>query len=73
MRNINLESRIIHAVWTAVSALNQQVLLQLNDRDLIQQIMKHIDTSSTLSSKDRQDLIGYLSSKTMLIRDIAES
>ena len=73
MRNTNLESKIIHAVWSSVSALNKQVLLQLDDSDLIQQIMKHIDTSSSLSSDDRQDLIGYISSKMMLIRDIAES
>ena len=73
MQNTNLESGIIHAVWSSVSALNKRVLLQLDDTDLIEQIMKHIDRSSNLSSKDRQDLIGYISSKMMLIRDITES
>jgi hypothetical protein len=73
MRNTNIESRIVHAVWSSVSAINQQVLLQLDDQDLIQQIMRQIDKSSTLSSEDRQNLIGYISSKMMLIRDIAGS
>jgi hypothetical protein len=73
MRNTNIESKIVHAVWSSVSAINQQVLLQLDDQDLIQQIMRQIDKSSTLSSEDRQNLIGYISSKMMLIRDMAGS
>lgn len=73
MRNTNIESRIIRAVWSSVSAINKQVLLQLDDRDLIQQIMRQIDKSATLTSEDRQSLIGYISSKVMLIRDIAGS
>jgi hypothetical protein len=73
MRNTNIESKIVHAVWSSVSAINQQVLLQLDDQDLIQQIMRQIDKSSTLSSEDRQNLVGYISSKMMLIRDIAGS
>ncbi|MFM2315153.1 MAG: hypothetical protein RLZZ04_4429 [Cyanobacteriota bacterium] len=73
MRNTNIESRIVHAVWSSVSAINQQVLLQLDDQDLIQQIMRQIDKSSTLTSEDRQNLVGYISSKMMLIRDIAGS
>jgi hypothetical protein len=73
MRNTNIESKIVHAVWSSVSAINQQVLLQLDDQDLIQQIMRQIDKSSTLSSEDRQNLIGYIRSKMMLIRDMAGS
>ncbi|MEL6580173.1 MAG: hypothetical protein AAFQ14_10490 [Cyanobacteria bacterium J06621_12] len=73
MRNTNMESRIIHAVWSSVSAINKQMLMQLDDRDLIQQIMREIDKSSTLSSEDRQNLLGYVSSKLLLIRDIAGS
>ena len=68
-----MESRIIHAVWSSVSAINKQMLMQLDDRDLIQQIMREIDKSSTLSSEDRQNLLGYVSSKLLLIRDIAGS
>ncbi|MEM6613301.1 MAG: hypothetical protein AAF652_13795 [Cyanobacteria bacterium P01_C01_bin.72] len=68
-----MESKIIHAVWSSVSAINKQVLMQLDDRDLIQQIMREIDKSSTLTSEDRQNLLGYISSKLLLIRDIAGS
>lgn len=68
-----MESRIIHTVWSSVSAINKQLLMQLDDRDLIQQIMREIDKSSTLTSEDRQNLLGYVSSKLLLIRDIAGS
>ncbi len=73
MSNTNIESSIVRAVWSSVEALNHQVLLQLNDPDLIQQIMKQVDRVATLSSEDRQSLIDYVSSKVMLIRDIAGS
>ena len=73
MSNINIESSILRAVWSSVEALNNQVLLQLNDTDLIHQIMKQVDRAATLSSEERKSLIDYVSSKVMLIRDIAES
>lgn len=73
MRNTNIESSIVRAVWSSVEALNHQVLLQLNDTDLIQQIMKQVERAATLSSQERQSLIDYVSSKVMLIRDIAGS
>jgi hypothetical protein len=72
MKKASIESNIIHAVWSSVEAINKQLLLQLNDTDLIQQIMRDIDKGSTLTSQDRQSLIDYLSSKIMLIRDISD-
>lgn len=73
MKNASIESSIIRAVWASVSAINTQILLQLSDSDLIHQIFKQVDQTSALSSTDRQSLIDYISSKIMLIRDMAES
>ena len=73
MRNANIESSAIRAVWTCVEAINKQVLLQLNDTDLVHQIIEQIERASVLSSEDRQSVIDYVSSKIRLIKDIAES
>ena len=73
MRNTNIESNIIRAVWSSVEAINKNTLLQLNDTDLIYQVMKQVDNSAMLTSEDRQSLIDYIRSKVLLIRDIADS
>lgn len=73
MKNANMESSIIRAVWASVSAINAQILLQLSDSDLIHQIFREVDQTSALSSEDRQSVIDYISSRIMLIRDMAES
>lgn len=72
MRNTNIESSIIHAVWSSVEAINKKALLQLSDTDLVHQVIKQVDRASILSSEDRQSVIDYISSKVSLIKDIAE-
>ncbi|MBE9044859.1 hypothetical protein IQ255_10650 [Pleurocapsales cyanobacterium LEGE 10410] len=72
MRNTNIESSIIHAVWSSVETINKKALLQLNDNDLIEQIIKQIERNSAFKLHDRQSLMDYISSKVRLIRDIAE-
>lgn len=73
MNNVNLESKIVRTVWSSVEAINDRILLQLNDSDLIHQVIKQADATSVLSLEERQSLINYISSKVMLIRDIASS
>ena len=72
MRDVNLESSAIRAVWSCVEAINKQVLLQLSDTDLIHQIIQEIERASVLSSEDRQSVVDYVSSKVSLIKDLAE-
>ena len=73
MPNNSIESKIVHAVWSSVGAIEKQILPQLNDTDLIHQIVRQAERSLTLSSEDRQSLMNYISSKIRLIRDITES
>lgn len=73
MNNANLESKIVHAAWSSIEAINKQILLQLNDSEIIQQVIRQVDQNSVLSSEDRQSLINYIGSKIMLIKDIAAS
>lgn len=71
--NNNIQSNIIHTVWSSVAAINKTALLQLNDADLTHQIMNQVEKMSSLSLEDRQPLAEYIHSKILLIRDIADS
>ena len=73
MKNINLNSNIVRAVWSSVEAFNKTTLLQLNDADLTSQIMKQVECVSTFTSEDRASMIDYITSKVLLIRDISNS
>ena len=73
MKNTDVSSNIIRTVWSSVNAIDRTTLLQLNDTDLTYQIMRQVERMSTLTLEDRQGLISYISSKVLLIRDIAES
>ena len=63
----------MRAVWSSVESINKQALLQLNDTDLIHQIIWQVEKAWTLTTEDRKSLINYISSRVVLIRDIAES
>lgn len=72
MKNIEIDSNTIRAVWSSVEAINKTALLQLNDTDLTHKIMRRVENTS-LAIKDRQSLNNYISSKVLLIRDLANS
>ena len=73
MPNNSIESKIVHAVWSSIAAIEKQILPQLDDSDLIHQIIQQAERSLSLSSEDRESLMNYISSKIKLIRDITES
>ena len=73
MKNIEIDSSIIHAVWSSVEAINKTALLQLNDTDLTYKIMRRVENTSLLAIEDRQSLNNYISSKVLLIRELANS
>jgi hypothetical protein len=73
MKNRNIESGIMRIVWSSIETTNRNTLLQLSDTDLIHQIMRQVEKALTLTSEDRKTLMDYISSKTLLIRDMAES
>ena len=73
MNKIKIDSSVIRAVWSSVEAINKTALVQLNDTDLTYQIMRQVENTSVITLEDRQSLSDYISSKVLLIRDIASS
>jgi hypothetical protein len=60
-------------MWTFVETSNPNSLLKLSDREIIQQLIQQVDSVSTLSLEDNYNLSQYIASRTVLIRDLADS
>ena len=73
MNKAKLELTTIREIWTNVEATNTSTLLQLNDAELVRQLHQQVERKLFLSLEESQSLSAYISSKTTLIRDLAES
>lgn len=73
MKKSKLELTTIREIWTNVEATNTSTLLQLNDAELVIQLQQQVERRLVLSLEESQFLNAYISSKTPLIRDLAES
>ena len=60
-------------VWGFVETLNPASLLKLSDIELIQKLISEVEKASFLSPEDSQNLSKYISSRTPLIRDLADT
>ena len=72
MKNANLESNIVRAVWSAVEMMNKQALLHSSDADLVQQVMERVERLLCLDFQERQSLVDYVNSKVRLIEDLVQ-
>jgi len=73
IQNITVSPHVLHLLWKAVSEINYQALLSLPDRDLSKVITEKVRDRVILDSEEAQKLDVYLSSKLLLIRDLAEA
>ena len=64
---------VLRLLWKAVSEINYQTLLSLPDRDLSQVITQKVRDRVVLDSEEAQKLDVYLTSRLLLIRDLAEA
>lgn len=68
-----IESETIRTFWNIVEETCNTELLSLTDTGLIRLLLQKISKGVPLSSDDVPLLYGYVSAKTPLIRDIADS
>ncbi|EAZ92380.1 hypothetical protein CY0110_28514 [Crocosphaera chwakensis CCY0110] len=59
-------------LWSIIDESPGKTLVGLNDSDLINQILKKLSAKQKLSSEDCGAINAYLSSRILLIREIAE-
>jgi hypothetical protein len=68
-----IESETIRTFWNVVEETRNGDLLDLTDTGLIRLLLQKISKRIALTGDDVCLLYGYISSKTALIRDIADS
>ncbi len=68
-----MNSSILRQLWTVVEETQRSVLLKLSDPDLIQQLLSQLDIKNPLSGEETSIVSAYISSRTSLIRDLAQA
>ena len=64
---------LLRQVWKVIEQTNFYELLSLNDTELIQRLLRQLETQNRLSQEETVLVQVYLNSKLPLIRDLAES
>ena len=72
IQNITINPHVLRLLWKAVSEISYQAM-SLPDRDLSQVITDKVRDRIILDSEEAQKLDVYLTSRLLLIRDLAEA
>jgi hypothetical protein len=62
---------VLRLIWKSVLEFNYQILLSLPDRDLSEAIAQKVKERMVLAPDEAQRLDDYVTSKLLLIRDLA--
>jgi hypothetical protein len=73
IQNIIIDPSVLRLLWKVVSEVNYQELLSLPDQELSQVLMQKVGNQVVLDPEETQKLDAYVSSKMLLIRDIADA
>jgi hypothetical protein len=67
-----IDPPVLRLLWSIASGIHYQDLLNLPDAELSQRIIQEVGCRLPLDAEQSGNLNTYLSSKIMLIRDLAE-
>ncbi len=63
---------VMRQLWALVESTQVSTLLQFEDSDLVQFLLKRFNAQQSIDPQDARHLDTYIQSKLPLIRDIAE-
>lgn len=63
---------MMRQLWTLVESTQVSTLLQFEDSDLVQFLLKRFKAQQLIDTQDTNSLNTYIQSKLPLIRDLAE-
>jgi hypothetical protein len=63
---------LIRQLWTAVEATQATLLLNLDDNDLVQRLMRQLRDQQSLDASESSLVNHYIELKLPLIRDMAQ-
>jgi hypothetical protein len=73
IQNILIEPALLRLLWAIVSELHEPEVLSLPDAELSQLLYQQVSGRTALNPEQNHSLAHYISSKLMLIRDVAET
>ena len=68
-----MNTKLLRQTWNLIETTNATELVEIGETELIQRILKRMDSESPLADNERIYLNEYLHSKIGLIKDTAES
>ena len=68
-----MQPSTVRQLWSLVERTKSITLLQLSDKDLVEQLFRQLSTSEQLTNEENNCLITYIYSRLTLIRDLAEA
>ena len=68
-----MNTKLLRQTWNLIEATNAIEILEIGETELIQNIVKRLDSQNSLADNERICLNNYLHSKINLIKDTAES
>lgn len=64
---------MLRKLWSLVEATQATLLINLDDADLAQLLLKRLQMESQINSKEKDLLTNYIQERSALIRDLAEA
>ncbi|KKD36543.1 MAG: hypothetical protein WAN66_23300 [Limnoraphis robusta] len=64
---------MLRQLWSLVETTQASLIVSLDDADLVQCLLKRLQTESNVNCLDRDLVNDYINSRLSLIRDLAES
>lgn len=68
-----MDSTTLRLLWSVVEETQTNILLGLPETDLIKQIIRQVNSRRMLSGEETNTVSAYISSRTSLIRDLAQA
>jgi hypothetical protein len=73
IQNILIDPSILRLLWSIAANIHPQELSTLPDQELSHRILQEVDCRLCLDEDQQNNLLRYLHSKMVLIRDMAEA
>ncbi|MGB3403730.1 MAG: hypothetical protein WBA77_13660 [Microcoleaceae cyanobacterium] len=64
---------MLRKLWSLVEATQASLLINLDDADLAQLLLKRLQIESNINSLEKDLLTDYIQARSSLIRDLAEA
>lgn len=61
----------LRQLWSLIEDTQTNILLEVNDAELVQQLLRRLENQKLLSSEEMKVIRAYISSRLPLIRDLA--